>query len=379
MEKFYTIQEAIDIGIIPQDYANMFSTLQTCKCGHPYVMNKNATVMKCSNINCINSLAGRAEEIYKKFGLVGWGQIEIEKYIYLNGIGDMYTALINPPQPIASAVENWLNTKHTSTEILQILNLPGLGINCQKVFDKIQTYEHFKECIKNFSWLGYFKEYDRNFAEVDLKFKDLTEALYKKNGDFNAIRAVFIKKYKMDIPQTTWQSFNEALFRAGLKELMVFQFNYYGTNSGIMADKVYNILLSYWSDIDRIFNRVECLVDNREEVPIVITGDIVLTADENNESFVEKEDFVRFLNNESMGLNIRFNLCQRLKTAPFIIADYESTTRKYREGASTGRLYNSYELVSAVRTLTNSGILDNETVDKKIEGLKILIDKSRNK
>jgi hypothetical protein len=145
-----------------------------------------------------------------------------------------------------------------------------------------------------------------------------------------------------------------------------------------MAEKVYGILLDYWEDIDRIFNRVECLVDNREEIPIVITGDIVLTADRNNEAFPEKEDFVNYLNEESRPLNIRFNLCQRIKTAPFIIADYESTTRKYREGVATGRLYNSYELLSAIRTLINSGILDNETADKKIEGIKIIINKSRN-
>jgi hypothetical protein len=318
------------------------------------------------------------EEVYKKFGLVGWGQKELEKYVYLNDIKDMYTALMNPPDAIVPAVETWLNTKHMPSEILQMLNLPGLGINCQKVFDQIQTYKQFKDAVKNFSWLGYFKSYGKGFTDADLKFKELTEALYKQNGDFNAIRNVFTGRYRIDIPEHTWDEFNESLFKAGLKELMVFQFNFYGTNSGIMAEKVYGILLDYWEDIDRIFNRVECLVDNREEIPIVITGDIVLTADRNNEAFPEKEDFVNYLNEESRPLNIRFNLCQRIKTAPFIIADYESTTRKYREGVATGRLYNSYELLSAIRTLINSGILDNETADKKIEGIKIIINKSRN-
>ena len=64
VEQFITLEEAMNIGLIPEDYHEFFERSKMCNCGSPLVTNLHLTVLTCSNPNCIYKLSSRIANSY---------------------------------------------------------------------------------------------------------------------------------------------------------------------------------------------------------------------------------------------------------------------------------------------------------------------------
>lgn len=339
MKDFVTITEAISTGLIPADYADIFMPVSKCECGADVVINEARTVMKCSNPNCYKVLAGRIVNLYKRFDSNGIGNTVAEQYIKDNHIRNIVDALKRPPEQIADKVLLWAVQPHRSAEILQMMQLPGLGITCEKLMGDYPSWKDFTEVV---IFNGMNMYFTWNQIEVNMKFLRKLYSCYvnRANVDFNAVKGVLKSAFNHEMKFANWDEFYLATRDEGLT--LICQNAITGT--GKAAETVKETLLTFWDDITEMFEFCKC--DDRpvEVFPIVITGDILKVRKPDGGMF-ERQEFIDYLNTFSRRKGIVYRDSHALKGTEFIVADTPSNTAKYRAGLESGKLITSDKLL----------------------------------
>ena len=187
--------------------------------------------------------------------------------------------------------------------------------------------------------------------------------LYGAKGEiyYDALHQIFSKRYtlgelikNLSIPAldtTAKRIFDVYTSTNMLKEAM----EKYGTlnvldNLGIHDRKVAYYIETYFEDmieVEKLFKRnIKYVVG--DTIDIVVTGSVAPEG-----MVMSRKEFVEYLNAISLDSNglqlFNFNECTAVKTAPYIVADQPSGSRKYKEGLARGVLITSTELVSKVK------------------------------
>lgn len=120
---------------------------------------------------------------------------------------------------------------------------------------------------------------------------------------------------------------------------------------------VKEILDSYWQEMDLITDLVEVVPASRTIIKIVMTGEVTLVKDSQGNR-VSKDRFIMLLNDIVRPAGVAFERSEAVESVPFIVADVESTHRKYLAGKRRGNLITSEMLLSVCR-----GIIEDYYTD----------------
>lgn len=352
IETFYTIEDAMSIGIIPEDYHDIFGKYKNCFCDHPILINNNRTVMKCSNPHCVIKIANRYSEICKQF-ITGIGPEKAKEMTLSYHYRNIYDAINLSPVYIRDCIEGWLKQPHYIGEIIEFLKLPGIGNISKDLFDNIESMQEMKN---NLLLYGMRELHTRTFQRpyTDETYKKLIESF---NSNYKNIVAYIKRIEDTGHPLGCKTPRN---FLDGLRTLGMIRY----IRSRIGGDKnsirVALTLMDYWEEIESVLHLASVKNVIVDIQPIVITGDILRAKYPNGDSFSSKEAYVAYLNTIAEKVGIMYKLGSALKSTRFIVADTDTPTRKYQEGLATNKLVTSDVLLAAHQKLIDDKLTNKE-------------------
>lgn len=340
-KEFLTIKDAMESGLIPDSYHELFSKYLTCNdpyCGAPLVINQNRTVMKCSNPNCQKILASRVLKLYVRFGILDFGIKSAYDWVIYNDIKNIADAYRKVPQSIQPAVRNWLDGYHTMGEILEMAVIPSIGTKANKLFEGVKNWEHLEECIEGFAIPNIFRLSGLEYMVYN-KWKPLRDILLSPTNPmpWDKFKKVLENHYEgLHLDYDTLDEFMGTVYLVGLELLFNYQLGGTGKDALNCAELVY----TYFDELGELASMTHCRPNVLETRKIVITGDIMNVTKPDGSMF-ERQEFVDFINTIVVPLGIRYQNSQALASTEFIIADRPSNTRKYRQGLQSGNLISS--------------------------------------
>lgn len=340
-KEFLTIKDAMESGLIPDSYHELFSKYLTCNdpyCGAPLVINQNRTVMKCSNPNCQKILASRVLKLYVRFGILDFGIKSAYDWVIYNDIKNIADAYRKVPQSIQPTVRNWLDGYHTMGEILEMAVIPSIGTKANKLFEGVKNWEHLEECIEGFAIPNIFRLSGLEYMVYN-KWKPLRDILLSPTNPmpWDKFKKVLENHYEgLHLDYDTLDEFMGTVYLVGLELLFNYQLGGTGKDALNCAELVY----TYFDELGELASMTHCRPNVLETRKIVITGDIMNVTKPDGSMF-ERQEFVDFINTIVVPLGIRYQNSQALASTEFIIADRPSNTRKYRQGLQSGNLISS--------------------------------------
>lgn len=336
---FYTIEDALSKGLIPESYRDVFTPLFSCECGHAIIINTNRTIMKCSNPKCRKILTRRVLPLYTKLGAQGMGPVNCYEWLRNNNITTLPEALVFAPPSLLGAVNEWLEKPHYAGEVLAMLNLPRLKSDCDKVFTGIKDLAMLKEFVNLHGGMRYANKY--GMKRLTETLWDIMQQCEKIEYDFSKFKQILnAEAFPIPIQENTWDEYRQEVFELGLKSFLQRQIS----GSGLAAENVYDTMILYWDEIEKIFSIVKCLPVNFVTEKIIITGDITLVTKPNGEGY-ERLEFIDYANSIAINIGKRFVNSTAFVASRWVIADYPSNTNKYREAVARGKLINSKDFI----------------------------------
>lgn len=347
IEDFVTVKDAMLSGLIPDSYHSLFEKYITCDdkhCKAPLIINRNRTVMKCSNPYCPKILSSRVLKVYNRFGIINFGPKNAYDWVVTSGIQTVPEAMVKAPNAIKPAIQQWLSSYHTAGEILEILAIPGIGSKANKMMQNINNLRYLQQVIEyfgvqrvmlkcgirgklRFEWWEALKE----ARQEGLSWEDFCGYILKNSAT----------KF---IPYDSYETFNDAIIIEGLINLFELQLGGTGRDAQNCAESVY----TYWNEIKIMFNMSKCLPNNVETKKIIITGDIVKVTKPDGSMF-ERLEFIDYANQIALESGVRYQNSTAFASSEFVIADYPSNTNKYRRGVANGNLITSEEFIKILK------------------------------
>lgn len=347
LDDFITIEEAMNTGLIPESYHNIFSKYKVCsdpKCGYPLVINKNRTIMKCLNPDCKRILASRVLKVYSYFGISDFGPQTAYTFVNSNNIKNIPDALQRAPYEIKNRVTEWFDSPHTMGQILELLSIPNINAKSHKMMDNIKDWKNFTLYVENFGVIKVLSKcgiVGRIKPEWWMAMKQVR--LY--GCSWEKWREYLIKSsVKDNIPYTSFEQFDADLRIEGLTELFQRQLGGSGRDGAERAEDIY----LYWSEFEELCGMVTCFTGNIITQKIVITGDIINVKKSDGNLF-DRLEFVDYINKIAIKHGVQFENSVALKSTNFVIADYPSNTRKYVAGMARGLLISSDKFLERVK------------------------------
>lgn len=346
IEDFMTVEEAMETGLIPESYHNLFSHYKVCDdphCGAPLIINKTRVVMKCSNIKCIRILASRLLKVYTYFGKTNFGPQSAYDYVLGMSITTIPDAMKRCPEDIKDNINRWINTPHTLGQVIELLAIPNIGTKAHKMMNGIPDWNTFTRCIEAYGVIIVLAQcgiHGKLNVEWWTKMKRLVELGCSWEKWSNVIKSNSATK---TMPYNSFNEFNAAITIYGLKEIFRLQLGGTGRDG---EDRAEDFFL-YMDEIKELSKMIVSFIGNVTTQKLVITGDIVNVTKPDGTPY-ERLEFVNFINTLAIKYNIQFENSTALKTTNYIIADYPSSTRKYREALASGKLISSDKFIELI-------------------------------
>lgn len=350
---FYTIEDAMGMGLIPESYHSLFSKYMYCPdnyCGSPLIINTNRTVMKCQNPNCPNILASRVLKVYNTFGIMDFGPQSAYSYVVSNSIFGIPDALRKAPISIKGNIDRWLNSMHTAGELLELLAIPGIGSKAHKMLEGLPDFNSLCNAVNVYGTIivlakcGIMGKLNTTWWDAMLKF-------HEQCGPWEKFKGVLVKNSTTkNIPYDDYEEFFDDVKISGLSAVFERQLGGEGKDGRERAESVY----LHWDEIEEIFTMTKCYPVNITTAKIIITGDIIKVTKPDGSMF-ERQEFINFINTLSLQYGVRYQNSVAFTAAEYIIADTPSNTRKYQMGMQKGNLITSDEFLKIIKERVVSG------------------------
>ena len=293
--EFVSVKEAKILGIIPESFKDVFP--EYCECGSEMIISTNRKTIKCCDPRCYIKMGKILAECFARFGV--------------KNIGDATAVAI---------------TKELKEKVGYDLCVGGFLL-------PIVRDKWIPEVLYG--------------ARGEVYFQALTHILSRKYTLGTVIKNLSIPKLEktaekiFDYYPSTQILENDIRERGTLRVLC---------DLGIQDVKVAYYLETYFEDIksmESIFlHAIKHVVG--ETISIVITGSVVPDG-----VVMSRKEFVEYLNDlatDSKGVQVLdFKECSAVKTAPYIVADSPSSSRKYRAGLERNVLITSTDLANIAR------------------------------
>ncbi len=347
LNDFLTVEEAMLSGLIPDSYHSLFENYKTCDdihCKAPLIINKNRTVMKCSNPNCAKILVSRVLKVYNRFGIMNFGPRNAYDWVTTSGIKTVPEAIVRAPNSIKPAIQVWMASYHSAGEILEMLAIPGIGTKSHKMLQGINNLQYFQQAIE---YYGVQRVMLKCGLQGQLRW-EWWEALKEARAQglsWEDFSGYILKNSQTGfVPYDSYQLFSDAITMEGLINIFEIQLGGQGRDAQNCAESVF----TYWDEIKILFNMAKCLPSDIETRKIIITGDITQVTKPDGGMF-ERFEFIDFVNQIALEAGIRYQNSTAFTTSEFIIADYPSNTNKYRRGLEKGNLITSAEFLQLIK------------------------------
>lgn len=169
----------------------------------------------------------------------------------------------------------------------------------------------------------------------------LREALDRKYTYRDVIRILSFP----GMDKTALKIFNEVQSPDTIKNLMS-KMNYKITDwlLPLVGAKTYDKLYPIFKEFEFEILNCNCIFKLKPQVKNVI--DIVVTG--TPRGFKTKRDFIEKLDSIAEGY-AEFNMCSKLESAPYIVADTNTPTEKFKAGVRRGVLVRSWELIKGIQ------------------------------
>lgn len=227
-----------------------------------------------------------------------------------------------------------------------------------------------KRILKLFDILGYkgWGEKTAETAAIALKYKSITDVIANPPPPWFDIKADLQAKqydYAQLVKALAIPHFGEKALRLFSKYNNIEEFievidksnkspvQFIAEELGgqIVAVNVYNIILEYLDELEKITELITPLPHISKVIPIAITGYISMTKFEDGRAMT-KDQYIDYLNSITMPFEIKFQRSDALKSVMFVVADAPSNSHKYNIGRQRGILANSANLVEVAKRLT---------------------------
>lgn len=217
LNEFFTVAEAKEVGVIPQDFAKFIDDY--CECGSENIIKGSRTQLLCCDPHCRIKQGYKLAAMFSKFNIDGVGPETCKKvYSELHSCNNSAVAVGEPPflktkyhleiltvpwerYPVSlrtaaganfyKGAQKILHTTVTFPELIGKLGLRGLGGNTEQLFSGINSYQEFKDEITKCGSLesfcasrGFYSAqmmFDIRAAIVDIQIADRLFAGSKRN------------------------------------------------------------------------------------------------------------------------------------------------------------------------------------------------------
>lgn len=347
LDDFLTVRDAMLSGIIPDSYHSLFTKYEICDdiyCKSPLIINRNRTVMKCSNPCCPKILSTRVLKVYNRFGIMNYGPKNAYDLVTTANIKNVPEAIIHAPNVIRPAIQTWMSRRHSSGEILELLAIPGIGTKAYKMMQGINNFEHFQQLIEAYGVQRVMAKCGLHGRLKPEWWNALKQARMQGLSWENFKGYILKNSHTGIVPYQSYQMFSDAIIMEGLLNIFEIQLGGQGRDAQNCAELVY----TYWDELKILFGMTSCLPDVVETRKIIITGDITQVTKPDGTMF-ERMEFIDFINEITMDSGICYQNSTAFASSEFIIADYPSNTNKYRKGMEKGNLLSSAEFLELVK------------------------------
>lgn len=296
--EYLSMEVAKERLIIPKEYHEYFRN--RCDCGSEFIIKESLTQAQCCNPKCKIKMSYSMSKMLENFGVTGIGERTcnsiISSFDYLK-----------------------TNLTHIQAFVLSLYEVPAIisntvkgdtyQANVRKLLSKKYTFGEF---ISKLAIPGFGPQSFEIFAGINNveHFLKVTKE-YANYTEFFASRGVY------DVT------------------------------------KINNFCM-YIEDIVLISSLLESSIRQQglQRLPIAITGSVRPDGVPKT-----KSEFIDLLNSTACtkdGIQLfEFSLSSALKSVSYIVADYRSSSRKYKEGEARGVLISSTQLLNIIRELVN--------------------------
>lgn len=292
---FEKVSNAKENGNIPPAYHNIFN--DKCKCGSDMIITRNLTTVQCCNPRCYIKLGHMLNEMFTRFGIKGFG-----------------------PATCISAMEQAVKYLEIPSH-LELFSLGRFELPIAIQNYKLDDFEYAKQIMLS-------KQYTLADLVSKLGLPGLGEKAHAIFENYNDVLEV-----------------DEAIDKArGISRFL--------SDKGIYAPMMSYNLRTYMADIilaQMRFNE-QIRMQAGQTVDIVMTGYL-----SPNGVSMSKDEYLDLLNRAgttSDGIALYgFRKSSAVKSVPYVVADYPTTNRNYREGSARGVIISSTDLLNQVKEL----------------------------
>lgn len=292
---YLKVSDAKNKGIIPESYHNIFP--DKCKCGSDMIVTGELTQILCCNPRCYIKLGHMLDEMFTRFGIKGFG-----------------------PATCVSAMQEAVNYLEVPSHV-EIFNLDRFDLPVSILNYKYSEFMETKEIMLS-------KQYTLSDLIPKLGLPGLGQSAQDIFEEFDDILEV----------ETALDA------EGGIVRFLA--------NRGVYSSMTAFYLRTYLPDIivAQMFFNEQIRMQAGQVIEIVMTGYL-----SPNGNSMSKDEYLELLNKTGTtkdGVPLYgFRKSSAVKSVPYIVADYPSSSKKYREGVARGVIISSTELLEKVKSL----------------------------
>lgn len=333
VEQFITLEEAMNIELIPEDYHEFFERSKMCNCGSPLVTNLNLTVLKCSNPNCIYKLSSRLANSYQMF-FKGIGIEGCRSMVSAYGLKNMIDAYEKCDYAYREAVSDWLMLPHYIGDIITFLSIPYIGNSAKDIFPDMKTFNYVRDYLLFYGWTELYSLHGKKMDD-EKAIRSLNDIIVKYPNLYPQFKAK-LEEQDLKIEPNNMEDFANMLRTLGMSRYVRTRIN--GIKNSI---KIAISLVDHFDELCYFVDKASIRSTVAEVHSIVITGDILMATYPDGTPFTSKQEYVDFINNIIADCGICYKLSTALVNTQYIIADTDAPTRKYMAGKQMNKLITS--------------------------------------
>lgn len=348
-QDYVTIEHAKNIQLIPDSLARYIPN--KCECGSENIITFNLKSAMCCDPKCPIKIPLRLHSLFTRFSCTGIGEAtciaaynqiqKFNKWLLDNGKESIlktnsYVEILNLKRSefpfefsMSAAGSNFIdyceyirNKNLTFAEMIGKLGIPAIESNDQKLFRGINTFEQLRQAILADGSVANFCE-NRGVHDKSVWF-----------WLFNSLEDIFV----------AYQIFCKNVRIPGLTEMKL-------CITGRLSKVGYSITKSNYALLCNKYSMtkkpteilIEILKENEKEVDITVIKSLLekwgFTCDLEDRQYTNIElcdILAEYEKSDSSIQLLEHKVTAAKNTAPYIIADYESTTDKYRTGLARG-------------------------------------------
>lgn len=327
------IRDAKKSGLIPEEWHNVFR--DNCDCGSPLFITDNRKTFGCTNPRCVYKMQAASAVMLQNFDVKGIGsEFCLQLLRRINVLKDRQMS------EFKSDVTNYLI--NTSDDLDSIV---------KRVSDKLNNVYPIKDSmiiplICNVDDYMYVRD-----GSSTVEYYNVQDILTRKMTVADAIGKLSLPSIgketasKLFRKYTSYSEMEHDIVESGSVYNWIYKLN--GCTGSTEVSNYVSTFNEFNPEIKWVIEHFNIIKGSEECLKICITGEVMVDG-----AYVNRKKFLDILKDASSGV-MAIEESQAFNSLSYVVADYPSSSRKYREGVARGIIITAQTLLDSLRKLNS--------------------------